>query len=56
MRVQMASYGITSDENGDKFIKALNDAETGIEEAWAIVGSYYQNGKGVKKNVSKAIE
>ena len=55
-REQMASYGITSDENGDKFIKALNDAETGIEEAWAIVGSYYQNGKGVKKNVSKAIE
>ncbi len=49
-------YGVTNDEEGKNLIKAYINAEGGMDEAWAIVGNHFYKGKGVKKNIAKAIE
>ena len=49
-------YGVTNDKDGKDLIKVYTDAEEGMDEAWAIVGNHFYKGKGVKKNITKAIE
>ena len=51
-----AKYSVANDADGREFMSAYHFAETGVEEAWAVVGYYLCNGIGVKKNVAKGIE